>query len=130
MSFQICIIRKLTFFTSHKSNQRLIASNIHRIPDHMCDCVSRLCFTMASFEHFQNRIIKKWESLFRSSLQEIKVQVSNIFNKTWWHGSPSVCNEHPKFTEFLFFTVDSPLHRMSDSASLSSNHAIVFSKST
>ena len=33
---------------------------------------------MALFNHFQNRIIKKWKSIFRSSPQEIKIQISAI----------------------------------------------------
>ena len=38
----------------------------------------QLCFTMARSNHFQNRIIQKWKSIFRSSPQEIKIKISAI----------------------------------------------------
>ena len=121
-SFQICIIRKLSFSTSHKSDQRLIAFNMYIIPDHMFD-IPQTVFRDGEFWPFSKSNYHS-EAVHRKL--KFKVLSTNICNKTWWHRSPSVCDQLQKFTDFALFTVDSPLHRMSDSAGLYFQIALIF----
>ena len=103
--------RKLSISAFHKSDQKLIASIIHTIPDHMFDsCVSRWqVLTISKIEWS-----KSWKVYFEAIHRKLKFKVPsrNVCNKTGYHRSPSVCDE------LLNFTFHFTLHRMSDSAML------------
>ena len=122
-SFQIRIIRKLSTSSLYKSDNNSshqifteyhIPQNTRSYVSPTSDCVSR----------WQVLTIFKIElsKLEKVNLEEVhrkwkfKVSSTNICNKTCWHRFPSVWDELLKFTDFAIFSVDSPLHRILDSA--------------
>ena len=121
-SFQICIIiTKLSISAFHKSDQDFVVSNIHWIPDHLFDILQTM---------FQDtkRPLSKSGKVYSEAVHgklKFKVLSKNICNKTWWHRFFSVCDELLKFNNFALFTVNSPLHRMSNSSMLHLQIALI-----